>query len=143
MKNLVIAIDFDDTVVTVSRAEWDAYHRSLSVNFDGYAVLRHTPVPGALETLRELNEAGHRLVLWTCRNHEQWLKEAVDYLEDNGVELFGVNNRSDDVPRTKLLYDFLIDDRSVGTPLVTDPDFPRPYVDWNGVREILVNEAIL
>ena len=44
----------------------------IAVDFDGTVVEHDFPeigkaVPGALEGLKKLQSAGHRLVLWTCR----------------------------------------------------------------------------
>src|SRR5699024_404186 len=72
----------------------------------------------AFETLRKLQDKGHRLILWTYRKGER-LQEAVDFCKKNGVDFYAVNNsfpeedHDPDVSR-KINADIFIDDRNVG-----------------------------
>ena len=68
-KSLVIAVDFDGTVVE-----------------DKYPKIGK-PMIFAFETLKRLESDGHRLVLWTYR-HGETLNDAVNYCQENGIELF-------------------------------------------------------
>lgn len=110
---MTLAIDFDGTIVT---------HEYPNIG---------EPVPNALSTLRRLRRNGHKLVLFTMRSGEE-LQEAVDYLKENGVGLYGVNvnpsqNEWTDSP--KAYGHIYIDDAALGVPLVyVDED--RPYVNW-------------
>lgn len=100
-KSLVIAVDFDGTVVE---------HK--------YPAIGKT-LPFAFETLKELQKRGHRLILWTYR-HGKELDEAVEFCKKNGVEFYAVNRsfpeeQFDPVTQSrKLDCDMFIDDRNVG-----------------------------
>lgn len=113
----------------------------LSVDFDG-TIVEHAypeigdPLPGALETLRELAALGYRLVLNTCREdtrRRQYLTEAVRWLESHGVEFVSHNeNRLEDdfrqegCPlRRKIYAHMYIDDANLG-------GFPG----WHVVRQV-------
>ena len=69
---LIIAIDFDGTVVE-----------------DGYPKIGKTRI-FAFETLKRLQQDGHRLILWTYRSGIK-LQEAVDFCKENGIEFYAVN----------------------------------------------------
>jgi len=98
--HLIIAIDFDGTIVE------DAYPDIGSAKIF------------AIETLKELNKDGHRLILWTYRNGER-LQEAVDFCSKKGIEFYAVNknypeeNFEGKVSR-KINADIFIDDRNIG-----------------------------
>jgi len=98
--HLIIAIDFDGTIVE------DAYPDIGSAKMF------------AIETLKELNKDGHRLILWTYRNGER-LQEAVDFCSKKGIEFYAVNknypeeNFEGKVSR-KINADIFIDDRNIG-----------------------------
>lgn len=114
----IILVDFDGTVVPKVP--------------DGYCDVD----TGASNVLHKLIQAGHLIVLWTCRNNsidnpynyingvpreETCLQEAVDWFESNKIPLYGVNS----VPgqenligySKKLLGDIIIDDTALGIPL--------------------------
>ncbi len=111
----------------------------LSIDFDGTVVKHAFPEigeeqPGAFETLRLLQAAGHRLCLNTCREDERrpYLTEAVEYCRKNGVEFRSVNeNHEDDEFRDKVgrkMYAHVyIDDRNFG-------GFPG----WDVIRKTLL-----
>ena len=61
-KPLIIAVDFDGTIVT---HEYPRIGR---------------PVPGAIETMKEFLARGDKLILWTMRSGEE-LADAVRYCE--------------------------------------------------------------
>lgn len=92
---------------------------------------------GAERVLKKLIDAGHLIVLWTCRNNsksnpynytngrfrdETSLEEAVRWFIDRNIPLYGVN----EVPNEKslvgvsrkILGDLLIDDTCIGIPIV-------------------------
>ena len=70
---LIIAVDFDGTIVT------DAYPQI------------GKPQLFAFETLKRLQNDGHRLILWTYRCGNK-LDEAVAFCKENGMEFYAVNN---------------------------------------------------
>lgn len=138
--SMIIGIDFDGTIV-------DHMYPSIGI-----------PVPGALETMRELEEAGHRLILWTMRSGET-LADAVKYIQDNGIKLWGINANPDQIKSQwstspKAYCQIYIDDAAMGCPLnfisltreqKINPSTKvstRPSVDWGKVREILGLEPL-
>ena len=72
LDKLVIAIDFDGTIVE------DAYPKV------GKARIF------AFETMKRLQQDGHRLILWTYRSGSK-LEEAVQFCKDNGITFYAVN----------------------------------------------------
>ncbi len=97
---LIIAVDFDGTIVE------DAYPRI------------GKPQLFAFETLKKLQDEGHRLILWTYRSGSK-LDEAVSFCEENGIQFYAVNQSfpeeeyTNDISR-KINADIFIDDRNVG-----------------------------
>ncbi len=98
--SLIIAVDFDGTIVE------DRYPQVGSAKIF------------AFETLKELQNKGHRLILWTYRSGEK-LDEAVEFCKKNDLEFYAVNNSYPEekykgrVSR-KINADVFIDDRNVG-----------------------------
>ncbi len=96
---------------------------TIAVDFDGTIVENKFPQIGkpilfAFESLKKLQEEGHRLILWTYRNGER-LDEAVDFCKKNGLEFYAVNKsypeeELDDTISRKILADIFIDDRNLG-----------------------------
>lgn len=117
---LIIAVDFDGTIVE-----------------DGYPKIGK-PRIFAFETLKRLQEDGHRLILWTYRDGER-LQEAVDFCKNNGIVFYAINQsfpeeQFDNTKSRKIYADLFIDDRNIGGvlgwgevyQLITDekPDIP-------------------
>lgn len=99
-KMLTIAVDFDGTIAE------DAYPKI------GKAM------PFAFETLKMLQDKGHRLILWTVRTGRP-LREAVEFCKKNGIEFYAVNNEFAEEEYNgkssrKVNADIFIDDRNVG-----------------------------
>lgn len=100
MKSLVLAVDFDGTIVE-----------------DRYPEIGK-PLPFAIDTLKRLHADGHRIVLWTFR-HGRPLRDAVEFLESQGVHLYAVNQsfpeESDQLDgySRKIHADWFIDDRNI------------------------------
>ena len=113
-KNLIIAVDFDGTIVE------DAYPKI------------GKPIIFAFETLKKLQEKGHRLILWTYRYGER-LDEAVSFCEENGVFFYAVNSSfpeeeyNDNLSR-KIHADLFIDDRNIGG-----------FLGWGEIYQMLTN----
>lgn len=100
-----------------------AESKVIAVDFDGTIVEHAYPGIGremlfAFATLKELQNRGHKLILWTFRSGEL-LNEAVEYCRKNGIEFYAVNKNypeeifSDNISR-KINADIFIDDRNVG-----------------------------
>ena len=116
---MIIAIDFDGTVVT---------HKYPEIGEDN----------GAIPVLRKLIDHGHKLVLCTMRSHphgsmkRDTLQEAVDWLKERGIELYGVNECPSQCLWTgspKPYANLYIDDSALGCPLHPDGSVDWDYVD--------------
>ncbi|NNE30951.1 MAG: hydrolase [Winogradskyella sp.] len=112
---LIIAIDFDGTIVE-----------------DAYPKIGKTRI-FAFETLKRLQEDGHRLILWTYRSGIK-LTEAVDFCKENGIEFYAVNasfpeERFDYSRSRKINADLFIDDRNIGGIL-----------GWGEIYQMITNE---
>lgn len=113
MNNKKIAIDFDGTIVE------DAYPNI------------GKPQAFVFETLKQLENKGYRLILWTYR-HGDRLQEAVEFCRKNGIEFYAVNSSYEgevfdgNTQSRKLDADIFIDDRNLG-------GFPG----WGEVYEII------
>ncbi len=121
----------------------------IAVDFDGTCVTHDYPYIGsdigAVPVLRELADAGYRLVLNTMRSGKLE-KEAVAWFKSNNIPLYGININPDQKSWTsspKVYADLYIDDGALGVPLTTSPSSVRPFVDWVKVREWLVKEGYL
>ena len=113
-KNLIIAIDFDGTIVE------DAYPNI------------GKPMIFAFETMRKLQSEGHRLILWTYRT-EKKLKEAVDFCKQQGLEFYAINKsypeeEFDGKISRKINATFFVDDRNIGG-----------FIGWTAVHKLLLN----
>ncbi len=121
----------------------------LAVDFDGTIVEDAYPKIGkprlfAFETLKKLQEQGHRLILWTYRSGRK-LQEAVDFCMENGIEFYAVNKSypnevMDDSISRKINADIFIDDRNFGALpswgeiynniLKEEPNIPKKKKGW-------------
>ena len=106
--------------------------RILVIDFDGTIVQHKFPaigetMPEAFEVMKELQAADWALILWTCRENnshdisKQFLKYAVDFCKENGIEFDGVNEtpmefefRPEETLRRKVYGDVYVDDRNLG-----------------------------
>lgn len=111
----------------------------IAVDFDGTIVEDAFPKVGkarifAFETLKRLQEDGHRLILWTYRSGVK-LEEAVAFCEENGIVFYAVNKsfpeeQYDDTKSRKIYSDLFIDDRNIGGVL-----------GWGEVYQMITKEA--
>lgn len=95
----------------------------IAVDFDGTIVEDAFPKVGkarifAFETLKRLQQDGHRLILWTYRSGVK-LNEAVKFCEDNDIVFYAVNKsfpeeQFDYTKSRKIYADLFIDDRNIG-----------------------------
>ena len=112
---LIVAIDFDGTIVE------DAYPKI------------GKPKLFAFETLKRLQDDGHRLILWTYRYGSR-LDEAVTFCKENGIHFYAVNKsfpeEEFDAKQSRKIYaDLFIDDRNIGGVL-----------GWGEVYQMITNE---
>lgn len=99
---MIIAIDFDGTIVE---------HEYPQIG---------KPIPFAIDTLKQMQKDGHKLILWTVRRGKL-LQDAIDYCAERGLYFYAENEnyrgetkeRGDEVSR-KLSADLFIDDRNLG-----------------------------
>lgn len=123
---MIIAIDFDGTLVE---------HKYPSIGAE---------IPGAFDTLKELQEGGHKLILWTMRSdgrpdgRPNPLTEAVEFCRDRGIEFWAVNENPEQSEWTgspKVYAHAYIDDAAYGCPLRASINpRGRSSVDWGRVK---------
>lgn len=116
-QSLIIAVDFDGTIVE-----------------DAYPAVGK-PKLFAFDTLKKLQNEGHRLILWTYRSGKK-LEEAVKFCESNGISFYAVNASYQDEEfdyetSRKIHADIFIDDRNVGG-----------FIGWGNVHQLLLNQEI-
>ena len=120
----------------------------ICLDFDG-TVVDHCypeigqPVPKALEYLRKLQIYGARIILWTMRSdgdNGHFLTDAVNYLKENGIHLYGINRNPDQLEWTtspKAFAHVYVDDSAIGCPLIQPKGFQNPCVNWKKVGPML------
>lgn len=115
----------------------------IAVDFDGTCVTHEYPKVGrfigAEPVLKELVDAGHKLILWTMRSDEP-LFDAVQWFAEREIPLFGVNSNPEQSTWTKspkAYAQLYIDDAALGIPLCEGLNGERPFVNWEKVRELL------
>ena len=121
----------------------------IAVDFDGTCVTHEYPDTGkdigAVKTLKELADQGHKLILWTMRSNLS-LGRAIDWFRNHEIDLFGVNNnpfQSSWTNSPKAYAELYIDDLALGIPLLQTDLCIRPYVDWKTVRTLLKKAGLL
>lgn len=122
----------------------------IAVDFDGTCVEHDYPnigldVEGAVETLRMLNQRGHRIILYTMRSGEKQEK-AVKWFKDRKIALWAVNENPEQREWTsspKPFADIYIDDSALGCPIMFIDGVRRPVVNWAKVREMLEYNDVL
>ncbi|HIF52376.1 MAG TPA: hypothetical protein EYQ42_12770 [Thiotrichaceae bacterium] len=119
---MYICVDFDGTIVD---------HRYPEIG---------PPVDGAIYWIKQFQSLGAKIILFTMRSDNQSagnvLTEAVNYLESEGIKLFGINHNPDQSAWTtspKAYGDIYIDDAAFGCPLIQPVKFQRSCVDWSSV----------
>lgn len=111
---------------------------TIAVDFDGTIVEDDYPNIGkpklfAFDTMKKLQDEGHRLILWTYRYGKQ-LDEAVAFCKSHGITFYAVNKsfpeeQFDEKYSRKINADLFIDDRNIGG-----------LVGWGQVYQMLVGE---
>jgi FMN phosphatase YigB (HAD superfamily) len=126
---MIIAIDFDGTLCD---------HRFPEIGNE---------VPEAFKYLKEFQEAGAKLVLWTMRSDGREdgfnpLTEAIEWCKERGIEFWSHNSNPEQSSWTsspKCYAHLYIDDAAFGCPLKTNPrSGGRPFVDWNVVGPMVM-----
>lgn len=120
---ITIAVDFDGTIVD----------HDVMVHIEPHI---GKPVPHAITFLKEFQKHRAKIILWTMRseimNGQNHIDIAVNYLLENGINLYGINLNPDQhwTISPKAHADVYIDDRSVGCPLIHYEGYTNPCVDW-------------
>lgn len=96
---------------------------TIAVDFDGTIVEHKYPdigkeKPFAIQSLKQLQQEGNRLILWTSRE-DKLLEEAVAFCHERGLDFYAVNsNQPDDAlfkrNSAKVIADVYIDDHNLG-----------------------------
>lgn len=124
--------------------------KTIAVDFDGTAVSYAWPEVGneigAAEVLRDLQAAGHKIILLTMRSDKP-LSDAVSWFSRNKITLYGINHNRDQASwsKSQKVYAHLyIDDQNLGAPLLRDETISeKPFIDWHVVRCLLEQEGYL
>ena len=122
----------------------------IAVDFDGTCVIHDYPNIGAdigaIPVLRDLNENGHQLILYTMRSEKE-LELAVVWCKNNDILLWGINENPDQYKWTKskkIFANLYIDDAALGIPLIHNTELShRPFVNWTNVRIMLKDKGLL
>lgn len=111
---------------------------TIAVDFDGTLVENQYPKIGkpvlfAFETLKQLQQEGNRLILWTYR-HGSELDDAVAFCKQKGITFYAVNKsfpeeEFDETQSRKILADIYIDDRNIGG-----------LKEWGEIYQLLVKQ---
>ena len=110
----------------------------IAIDFDGTIAVNKYPaigelMPGAAVVIKALADAGHYLILNTCRANDD-LERALNYCSQHGIVFDRVNDNHPEMtathyPTRKVFADVYIDDRNFG-------GFPG----WKAVADLLLNE---
>ena len=119
-RQIIIAIDFDDTIV--------------ESNFP--TIVKE--MPNAIKIIKELQDTGYFIILWTCRNGRV-LDEAVEWLAERDVVFDSVNNNS---PRNLKDYSGLVAETGEGRKIFADTYIDDKnvggFIGWDKIRDILL-----
>lgn len=120
---------------------------TIAVDFDGTIVTHEYPqigkeIPFAIQTLKMLQQDGHKLILWSVRKDEL-LEDAVRWCRERGLEFYAVNKEYPEEEMQnnifysrKLKVDIWIDDRNVG-------GLPDWGIIYRIIKERTTYEAVL
>jgi hypothetical protein len=139
----------------------------ICVDFDGTLCEHVYPeigkeVPHAFATIKKLQEAGGKIILFTMRSSKPYLhktvevdphtneerkvvverdclKEAIDWCKERGLEFYGINTNPSQkfwTKSPKAYGQYYIDDAAVGCPLIHEMG-KRPYVNWVEIEKIM------
>ena len=121
----------------------------IAVDFDGTCVAHEYPEIGrdigAVPVLKDLVAQGHQLILFTMRGGECLLK-AVQWFNDNDIELYGVNTnptQSEWTDSPKAYAELYIDDAGFCAPVIWTEGDKRPHICWSVVRKTFEQLGVL
>lgn len=106
----------------------------IAVDFDGTLTDKNIfPQIGemkeyALEAIHNLQAAGNKIVLWTCREG-RYLDDAREWLNEHGIDLDFYNFSPYQLQSRKIVADVYVDDKNV---------FMVDNVDWRKIEEYIL-----
>lgn len=96
---------------------------TIAVDFDGTIVEHKYPEigkekPFAIQCLKQLQQEGNRLILWTSRE-DKLLEEALEFCHSRGLDFYAVNSNQPEEAlfkrhSSKVIADVYIDDHNLG-----------------------------
>lgn len=129
---------------------------TIAIDFDGTCVTHAFPKVGkdigAVPVLKALVDCGHHLILYTMRdgtrvNEIVPLREAIEWFNQNGIELYDVNHNPTQFrwsKSPKVYAHLYIDDTALGIPLKYNPEISnRPFVDWEKTEQLLKDKGLI
>lgn len=121
----------------------------IAIDFDGTMVAHDYPNVGhdigAVPVIKKLMAARHSIILFTMRTGGQ-LKDAVNWCENHGIALYGVNNNPTQAKWSsspKVFANFYLDDAALGCPLMHDATTGRDHVDWPAMEQLLKSKSLI
>lgn len=119
----------------------------IGLDFDGTCACHEFPeigqeVPYCIDVLKKMQAAGAKIVLNTMRSdmpERKYLTEAVEWLKERGIELYGVNNNPDQNSWTsspKVYANIYIDDAALGAPVCIPEGFTQRVIDWQAIDRV-------
>lgn len=85
----------------------------------------------AREAIHNLQAAGHKVVLWTCREG-RYLDDAREWLNEHGIDLDFYNFSPYQLQSRKIVADVYVDDKNV---------FMVDNVNWHKIEEYIFSLA--
>lgn len=114
-KSLIVAVDFDNTIAYTNWPE----------------IIEE--VPGAIVALNRLQQQGHIVVLWTCRE-DRYLRHCLDWLEERNFTPDFVNSNT-----TENLQEWEFDCRKVGADVYIDDRSFGCRICWKSIMTAFDN----
>lgn len=125
---------------------------NIACDFDGTIVVHRFPaigkeVPGAISTLKTLQDSGHKIFLWTMRgyhsDYKRCLEDAVGWCESLGLFFDAINRTTSGFGTSspKQHANIYIDDAALGCPLCVYDD--SLVVDWGVVASELFRMKLI
>lgn len=124
----------------------------ICIDFDG-TIVEHKfpyigqPVPLAIEYMDKfISYSNVKMILYTMRSDQlsgNFLTSAVDYLNNNGIYDFWVNeNQGQKVwsSSPKVFGNVYIDDCAIGTPMIKPEGFDSLVVDWSIIGPMVIEK---
>lgn len=126
---------------------------NIYLDFDGTVVEHDYPEigkinPNSLEVIKKLQDSGHDIILNTMRVefNDGSMKEALDFISSNGIEIFRQTERKIHPPKwnlDKIEDEIFIDDIAANIPLIKASIVDGFMVDWKELEKQLQNKGLL